>query len=403
MIKTEMGVIQMTTGEKLQKLRKSNNITQEQLSEILNVSRQSISKWEGDLAFPETDKLIALAKIYNCSVDYLLNIENNQNTPISENSKIEKKPYNKKKLPFLIASSFVAVLTFVFFAFTWGTLTIKSYDSSYMTVTTSLNYNFYQFTFNGLDKNLTAVSLSTFLVSLIIVALCISYYFIDHISLNILIRVFYILKILLLIAMQRWLISDIKIGGAYNVQLAIDITLVVFQIVILFVNGNLKQINISDKTKKNISIISTISVCALFFVFSAFKCVYQIEDINYSTYKCTFIANFYAIMLRFKSAICLLGFVSLIIAILLVALSMIFYFIDNKYLKISIFALNCLLPVIFLICTLCYKFEDLRTHQTGSTRKTFLWFAFAFMVANVLLQIFLLFKDKISKSQVIAK
>ena len=69
MIKAEMGVLKMTTGEKLQKLRKSNNITQEQLSEILNVSRQSISKWEGDLAFPETDKLIALAKIYNCSVD----------------------------------------------------------------------------------------------------------------------------------------------------------------------------------------------------------------------------------------------------------------------------------------------------------------------------------------------
>ena len=47
----------MTTGEKLQNLRKENNYTQEELADILGVSRQSISKWESDVAFPETDKL----------------------------------------------------------------------------------------------------------------------------------------------------------------------------------------------------------------------------------------------------------------------------------------------------------------------------------------------------------
>ena len=51
----------MTTGEKLQKLRKDNNYTQEELADIMNVSRQSISKWESDVAFPETEKLIALS------------------------------------------------------------------------------------------------------------------------------------------------------------------------------------------------------------------------------------------------------------------------------------------------------------------------------------------------------
>ena len=64
----------MTTGEKLQNLRKEKNYTQEELADILSVSRQSISKWESDIAFPETDKLITLAKLYNCTVDYLLNI-----------------------------------------------------------------------------------------------------------------------------------------------------------------------------------------------------------------------------------------------------------------------------------------------------------------------------------------
>ena len=63
----------MTLGEKLSKLRKENNYTQEQLADILGVSRQSISKWESDLAYPETDKLIKMGKLFECSMDYLLN------------------------------------------------------------------------------------------------------------------------------------------------------------------------------------------------------------------------------------------------------------------------------------------------------------------------------------------
>lgn len=62
----------MTFGDKLSKLRKENNYTQEQLAELLDVSRQSISKWESDLAYPETDKLIRLSELFHCSVDYLL-------------------------------------------------------------------------------------------------------------------------------------------------------------------------------------------------------------------------------------------------------------------------------------------------------------------------------------------
>ncbi|MBQ3014493.1 MAG: helix-turn-helix transcriptional regulator [Clostridia bacterium] len=63
----------ITLGEKLSKIRKENNYTQEQLADILNVSRQSISKWESDIAYPETDKLIKIGKLFECSMDYLLN------------------------------------------------------------------------------------------------------------------------------------------------------------------------------------------------------------------------------------------------------------------------------------------------------------------------------------------
>lgn len=63
----------MTTGEKIAMLRKGNNITQEHLAELLGVTRQSVSRWEMDLAFPETEKLIRLSRLSSCSIDYLLN------------------------------------------------------------------------------------------------------------------------------------------------------------------------------------------------------------------------------------------------------------------------------------------------------------------------------------------
>lgn len=62
----------MTTGNKIQEKRKRLNITQEQLAEYLGVSRQSVSKWESDLAYPETDKLIRMASLFHVSLDYLL-------------------------------------------------------------------------------------------------------------------------------------------------------------------------------------------------------------------------------------------------------------------------------------------------------------------------------------------
>ena len=66
------GANDMTLGVKIATLRKESNYTQEQLADILGVSRQSVSKWESDLAYPETEKLIELGRIFDCSMDYLL-------------------------------------------------------------------------------------------------------------------------------------------------------------------------------------------------------------------------------------------------------------------------------------------------------------------------------------------
>ncbi len=62
----------MTLGDKLSNLRKENNYTQEQLASVLGVSRQSISKWESNIAYPETDKLIRISELFDCTLDYLL-------------------------------------------------------------------------------------------------------------------------------------------------------------------------------------------------------------------------------------------------------------------------------------------------------------------------------------------
>lgn len=62
----------MNISEKILSLRKANNLTQEELAEQLNVSRQSVSKWESDQAVPEVDKLIALSEIFKVTTDYLL-------------------------------------------------------------------------------------------------------------------------------------------------------------------------------------------------------------------------------------------------------------------------------------------------------------------------------------------
>ena len=59
-------------AERLQKLRKEHGYSQEQLADELGVSRQAVSKWERGEASPDTDNLIALARLYKISVDGLL-------------------------------------------------------------------------------------------------------------------------------------------------------------------------------------------------------------------------------------------------------------------------------------------------------------------------------------------
>ncbi len=77
-------------ASRLVALRKENSLSQEMLAERLGISRQAVSKWERAEASPDTDNLIALAKLYHVSLDELLKIhEDETNEEVSDSSKEE--------------------------------------------------------------------------------------------------------------------------------------------------------------------------------------------------------------------------------------------------------------------------------------------------------------------------
>jgi len=66
----------MTFGTRLQQIRKAAGLSQEQLADLINMSRQAISKWETDQAVPDIEKVSLLCDIFKISADELLGNEN---------------------------------------------------------------------------------------------------------------------------------------------------------------------------------------------------------------------------------------------------------------------------------------------------------------------------------------
>lgn len=83
----------MTLGQKIFELRNEQKMSQGDLAEKLNVSRQSISKWETDASVPELDKLIMLSDLFHITIDELVKDE------IHEKSTDEEKETTEKNSP----------------------------------------------------------------------------------------------------------------------------------------------------------------------------------------------------------------------------------------------------------------------------------------------------------------
>ena len=85
----------MTLGQKLKEIRKRFGLSQEQLAEIMNVSRQAITKWENDVGLPDISNLQELSKVFGITVDYLLNNENSL-PALSMKKKLDREKYKNK-------------------------------------------------------------------------------------------------------------------------------------------------------------------------------------------------------------------------------------------------------------------------------------------------------------------
>ena len=110
----------MSFSEKLIKLRKQHGFSQEELGYKLNVTRQTVSKWELGQTVPEINKLISLSQIYGISLDELTNEDklNVDNTTKKDDIKIENENKNKTNdkdlrkilIPIIIALVVIALI-----------------------------------------------------------------------------------------------------------------------------------------------------------------------------------------------------------------------------------------------------------------------------------------------------
>lgn len=113
-------------ADRLVQLRKENGYSQEALAEKLGLSRQSISKWERAEASPDTDNLVALAKIYGVSLDELIGAAEPEKTEEPEKAEKKKAELNamqlkgKKLLKIFPVFTLIIVALFVAVGFATG-------------------------------------------------------------------------------------------------------------------------------------------------------------------------------------------------------------------------------------------------------------------------------------------
>ncbi len=108
----------MTIGEKILTLRKGRGLSQEQLAEVLGVSRQAVSKWESEQSVPDIDKIVAVADYFEVTTDYLLykdaeatvtsSIEVTE-TESQENAEYEVKKIKNRKIQMALEAIAVAL------------------------------------------------------------------------------------------------------------------------------------------------------------------------------------------------------------------------------------------------------------------------------------------------------
>ena len=87
----------MNFGENLKQIRKSKNMSQEELAQKVNVTRQSVSKWENGEAYPEMNNILELCKIFNCKINDLVHADMSDICSIDKEIVMSAVQLNEKK------------------------------------------------------------------------------------------------------------------------------------------------------------------------------------------------------------------------------------------------------------------------------------------------------------------
>lgn len=109
-------------SEKLYQLRRSRGLSQEQLAEQLNVSRQAVSKWESGASMPESEKLLAISRFFGVTLDELMGEEQER---MPDAGPAEKRPSGRSETLGLILAAGGALCLAL-----WGVLVVLLPDAS---------------------------------------------------------------------------------------------------------------------------------------------------------------------------------------------------------------------------------------------------------------------------------
>ncbi len=138
----------MEIGNKINQLRKLSGMTQEQLAEKLNVSRQTISKWESDSTFPDLESIVKISRIFYVSLDDLLKegeakVENKTDEQITLKDLMKINLYSRKMTLLLISGLIFIMVSILNFA----------YIIALQSTTLSTQYMLYRYIVTGQYEN----------------------------------------------------------------------------------------------------------------------------------------------------------------------------------------------------------------------------------------------------------
>ena len=114
----------MTLGEKIKELRKNKGLSQEDLANKLNISRQAVSKYEKDINEPNIDTIKRISIYFNVCLEYLLNDDSSLDNKDESKNNISNKANNKNIVLYYIL--LIISILIILFCFIWSLIDPRS-------------------------------------------------------------------------------------------------------------------------------------------------------------------------------------------------------------------------------------------------------------------------------------